>query len=67
VIVQKRRTTSKEPIFIIKTTDRAQYGNLVDILDEMSITGARHYSLVKITPADLELVSQYQQAHGIAR
>ena len=66
VIAHQRRTQPKEPIFIIKALDRSRYQNLVDVLDEMTITGATTYALVDITPADLELLGQYKQTHGIA-
>jgi len=66
VIAQKRRTSDKEPIFVIKTLDGSRYQNLVDVLDEMTITGAKIYALVDTTPADEELVDRYKQRYGIA-
>ena len=29
---------------MIKATDKAKYGNFVDIIDEMAITNAAHYA-----------------------
>jgi biopolymer transport protein ExbD len=65
VIAHQRRTQPKEPIFIIKALDPSRYENLVDVLDEMTITGATTYALVDVTPADLEVLNRYKQTHGI--
>ncbi len=64
LIMQKRKTI-QDPIFIIKPMDESRYANMVDILDEMRITGAEIYSLVDITPGDMELVDKYKQEHNI--
>ena len=61
VINDRLRTVPKGPIFIIKAMNESRYQNMVDILDEMLITGAQTYSMVDITPPDIELVKQYQQ------
>ncbi len=66
VIAHQRRTHDKEPIFIIKALGQSRYENLVDVLDEMTITGATSYALVDAAPADLELLRQYKQAHALA-
>ena len=66
VIAHQRRTQPKEPIFIIKALERSRYQNLVDVLDEMTITGATTYALVDVTSADLELLGQYKQTNSIA-
>ena len=56
VIAHQRRTQPKEPIFIIKALDASRYQNLVDVLDEMTITGATTYALVDATPGDYKLL-----------
>ncbi|MBD0257541.1 MAG: biopolymer transporter ExbD [Cytophagales bacterium] len=66
VIAHQRRTQPKEPIFIIKALDRSRYENLVDVLDEMTITGATTYALVDATPADLQMLNRYKLTQGIA-
>ncbi|CAA9226870.1 MAG: Biopolymer transport protein ExbD/TolR [uncultured Cytophagales bacterium] len=65
IIADQRRTQPKEPIFIIKALDQSRYENLVDVLDEMTITGATTYALVDVTPGDLDLLTRYKQTHGI--
>lgn len=57
VLLNKVRTI-KEPIVVIKAKKDATYKNVVDVIDEMSITGIRIYAIVKITPEDLELVAK---------
>lgn len=44
-------------IVIIKAKDEAKYKNMVDILDEMNITGIRTYAIVDITQGDLDLIA----------
>jgi biopolymer transport protein ExbD len=46
----------KAPIVIIKATDDASYKNLIDVLDEMTITNIGRYAIVDITDYDLELI-----------
>ena len=50
----------KDPIVLIKAKEQAKYKNVVDVLDEMSITGVEIYALVDITPEDIELVEKYE-------
>lgn len=48
----------KDPIWIIKATDKAKYKNLVDIIDEFYITQNTTFAIVKITPEDQALVTK---------
>ena len=41
-------------ICLIKTTDDANYENMVDALDEMDITGVKRYAMQDIQPPELE-------------
>ncbi len=43
-------------VVLIKPTADAKYQDMVNILDEMNITGQKKYSLVKITQDDLNLL-----------
>ncbi len=43
-------------ICIIKTTDDANYKNMVDALDEMDITDVKRYALQDIRPLELEAI-----------
>ncbi|HVW94726.1 MAG TPA: biopolymer transporter ExbD [Mucilaginibacter sp.] len=41
-------------IVLIKPSDKSTYENLVNVLDEMSITNVQSYAIVKILPIELE-------------
>lgn len=43
-------------LVLIKPTDESRYKNVVDILDEMSITNTKRYAMVEVTPFDLDLI-----------
>jgi biopolymer transport protein ExbD len=60
VLVEKNRTI-KEMVVLIKPTDEASYKNVVDILDEMSISDIKRYALVDITVDDLEEIQKLNQ------
>ena len=46
-------------IVLIKPDEKSNYRNLVDVLDEMSITNMQRYAIVDITDDDKQLVSSY--------
>lgn len=60
VLLKKKKevmaTTGKDIIVIMKAKDSSKYKNLVDLLDEMPITGIKIYAIVDITPEELELI-----------
>ncbi|HEU4495762.1 MAG TPA: biopolymer transporter ExbD [Flavobacterium sp.] len=41
---------------ILKPSKKSSYKNLVDILDEMAITGVKKYAIVDITPEDIKIL-----------
>lgn len=45
-------------IVLIKPSDKSNYKNLVDILDEMKITNVPSYAIVDITKPDLDLMKR---------
>jgi biopolymer transport protein ExbD len=59
VLVEKK-SEIRDLIVLIKAMDEAKYKNLVDILDEMTISNVQRYAIVDITPADKEIVRQVQ-------
>lgn len=44
-------------VVLIKPGADSQYKDMVDILDEMSITNQQQYALTKLSPADLTLLT----------
>lgn len=41
---------------ILKPSEKSNYKNFVDILDEMAITGVKKYATVDITPEDIKML-----------
>jgi len=56
VLLTQRQRNPKTTV-LIKTTPEATYRDMVDALDEMSITGQKKYALVDTEPADLALLA----------
>ncbi|MCC3155699.1 biopolymer transporter ExbD [Hymenobacter sp. 15J16-1T3B] len=52
-----RRARRPTTVVLIKAADKANYKNMVDILDEMTITGQQKYALVDITKDDENLIT----------
>jgi biopolymer transport protein ExbD len=62
-IAQLKKVDDTGPIVLIKAYKKANYGNMVDILDEMNICGIATYMLVDITWYEEKMV---ETASGIA-
>jgi biopolymer transport protein ExbD len=62
-IKQLKKVDDTGPIVLIKAYKKANYGNMVDILDEMNICGIAIYMLVDITWYEEKMV---ETAAGIA-
>ncbi len=56
-----RLKSDKKNVFVrIMYDNKARYKNLVDILDEMTITNIGQYAIVDITPEDLQMLAKNQ-------
>jgi len=55
-VLLEHNASIKDMLVLIKPTDQSRYKNVVDILDEMSITNIKRYALVEVTPVDLNLI-----------
>lgn len=53
-----KAATGKDMIVIIKPSDKSNYKNLVDILDEMKITNVKQYAIVDINTPEIELLKR---------
>ena len=49
-------STGKFMYVVIKPSDRSNYKNMVDVLDEINITNVQGYSIVDITPVEVQLL-----------
>lgn len=56
VLFDYKRKIGDNFTVVIKSTDKAKYRNMVDLLDEMTITNNRHYAIVAMTKEDEKLV-----------
>jgi len=56
-VLVDRRARRPSTVVLIKAADKANYKNMVDILDEMSITGQTKYALVDISKDDDNLIT----------
>ncbi|MGY4538003.1 biopolymer transport protein ExbD [Mucilaginibacter sp. UYNi724] len=45
-------------VVLIKPSDKSNYKNLVDVLDEMKITAVQSYAIVDILPSEVELLKR---------
>jgi hypothetical protein len=52
------RITGSSPIVIIKPSDKANYKNMIDILDEMQICNIGAYQLMDMSDGDKYLMYQ---------
>lgn len=59
VLLEKNRQIPGMYVFI-KPTDKSRYQNVIDILDEITITNTKRFSLAKATPEDLQLIKGVQ-------
>jgi len=57
VLFDYKRRIGDNFTVVIKSTDKAKYRNMIDLLDEMKITNNRRYAIVNITPDDEKLLS----------
>ncbi len=61
----KKTDKSGPKVVLIKATDKAKYKNLVDIIDEMSITNIPRYAIVDITPFEKKLIAKKKKDSNI--
>lgn len=55
VLFRKNKEIGPKFVVVIKAMQKSKYKNMVDILDEMTITDTKRYAIVKILPEDIEL------------
>lgn len=49
----------KGAVVLIKPMDKSRYENMVNILDEMKISGVARYAIVAVTPEELEMLPKF--------
>lgn len=58
VIAQKKAAIGEKFVCVIMPMDNSNYKNVVDILDEMAVTGQERYAMVDIAPTIIDLVKK---------
>jgi biopolymer transport protein ExbD len=53
------------PLVLVKATDKAKYGNVVDIIDEMAIANIARYAIVDMNKVEQKMLADYKTAHEI--
>jgi biopolymer transport protein ExbD len=53
-----QQSTGKFLVVLIKPSDKSNYKNLVDVLDEMKITNIQSFAIVDILPSEIELLKR---------
>lgn len=56
--VEKARGSANDMVLIVKPADESCYRNFVDILDEVAITGVKHYFIDEVNEADKKLLAE---------
>ncbi|HLZ16058.1 MAG TPA: biopolymer transporter ExbD [Cyclobacteriaceae bacterium] len=59
-ILLEKKAAIRDLIVLIKAMDESKYKNMVDILDEMTISSIQRFAIVDITSVDKELVKESQ-------
>jgi len=57
-----KRKDKAGPIVLVKATEKVKYGNIVDIVDELTITNVSRYSIVDINSVELKMIEAYKKA-----
>jgi biopolymer transport protein ExbD len=66
ILDKKRRTDTADFVVILKPTKDANYKNVVNILDEMTIDAVKRYALVDlVSPYEANLIKKTEDANGI--
>jgi len=58
-LIAEKKVTVNNLYVLIKPSDKSQYKNVIDILDEMLIAGQKDFSIVDLDPLDKELIDHY--------
>jgi biopolymer transport protein ExbD len=59
-IKKKWSSKNKSPIILIKAEEKAKYGNLVEMIDEMSIANIAGYTVMDISPEEKQILENLQ-------
>jgi biopolymer transport protein ExbD len=63
-IKQLKRKDRTSPIVLVKATEGATYGDMVNIVDELTIAEVPVYSIVDINRLDKNMIADYKKSQG---
>lgn len=58
VVLEHKARIGEKFVVVIMPTDKASYKNVVDLLDEMAITGSDRYAMVDAAPSIIEKIKK---------
>jgi len=53
-----RQTQGKDMMVLIKPSDKSKYDNMVNLMDELNITGNESRAIVDISPLEISLLKR---------
>lgn len=56
-LLQEKNASVKGLYVFVKPSSKSRYQNIIDILDEIDLTGVKQFAIVKITAEDTKLMS----------
>jgi biopolymer transport protein ExbD len=57
-VLLEKKAEIRDMIVLIKAMDESKYKDMVDVLDEITITNIQRFAIVDITPADKQIVRE---------
>lgn len=63
VLNKKKNTPADDIVIVIKPTDVAEFKDVVDALDEMTIADIKRYAMVDVSEGELELIKATESAN----
>jgi biopolymer transport protein ExbD len=63
VIRKFKKDDTAGPIVLVKATNKATYGDMVNMVDELTITNVSRYSIVNINGLDRKMIEEYKKSH----
>jgi biopolymer transport protein ExbD len=60
-IKKMKREDKSGPIVLIKATEKAKYGSVVNVIDELSITSISRYSITELSKPEIKLLDDFKK------
>jgi biopolymer transport protein ExbD len=60
-IRKMKREDNSGPVVLIKATEKAKYGSVVNVIDELSITSISRYSIIELSKPEMKLLDDFKK------